>query len=392
MRLPHIISPDAPGPARRVYAMPPVRAAFIFAALLVAVAWPAVVPSLAAAAACPSTDQSYTGNCGPMFAVPSWTDAGGWNDPSQYSTIQLADVDGDGKDELIGRSDAGIQIYRFDTTWGQWRPQVDADGVPQLLDDFASFLPSNEWDPRNPNQASIYSTIQAADIDGQPGEEILGRFCGRHARLQVHPAGRSGVDGGSWRRIGVSALSATATATTCPALPDDPRRAVQAGRRPLMFARKHSTGSRTRRWCSTAGPARAGAGGAAYDARGLYFDFTDANCSVPSCYLNAADRQPRPRGPGRRRRQRRAHRPYLLGAGCGTSTPPDAGAPELGLRRHPPRASAVRRHTPAWQPQRSRLPVLGGRRDRSRQRRLPRQQPVVLRDAADRRHRRRGGR
>ena len=128
------------------------------------------------AAACPSVDTSYTGNCGPAFAVPSWTDAGGWTDPSQYSTIRLADVNGDGSDELIGRSDAGIEIYRFDTTLGQWRPQVDANGVPQLLNDFASLLPSNEGNPHNPNNPQYYSTIQAADIDGQPGAEILARF------------------------------------------------------------------------------------------------------------------------------------------------------------------------------------------------------------------------
>jgi hypothetical protein len=62
------------------------------AALLVA-AWCALAPPVAAAATCPTSneaDTSYTGNCGPSFAVPNWTDAGGWNDPSQYSTIQLA--------------------------------------------------------------------------------------------------------------------------------------------------------------------------------------------------------------------------------------------------------------------------------------------------------------
>ena len=68
-------------------------------ALLVAVALRTGVYAVAGGggAACPSTDDSYTGNCGPMFAVPSWTDAGGWNDPSQYSTIQLADFNGDGR-------------------------------------------------------------------------------------------------------------------------------------------------------------------------------------------------------------------------------------------------------------------------------------------------------
>jgi hypothetical protein len=145
------------------------------AGLLAAVACAAAAP-LATADGCPSADDSYTGTCGPQFEVPSWTDAGGWNDPSQYATIQLADLNGDGKDELIGRSDAGIEIFRFDTTLGQWRPQVDANGTPQLLKDFASFLPQNESDPHNPNEPQYFSTIQAADVDGLPGVEILGRF------------------------------------------------------------------------------------------------------------------------------------------------------------------------------------------------------------------------
>src|SRR4051812_49470028 len=104
----------------------PSRARRDLAGMLAAVA-SAVAPAPAAADGCPSADQSSLGNCGPMFAVPSWTDAGGWNDPSQYSTIQLADLNGDGADELIGRSDAGVQIYRFDTTLGEWRPQIGAD-------------------------------------------------------------------------------------------------------------------------------------------------------------------------------------------------------------------------------------------------------------------------
>ena len=202
MLLPHVIPADSLGCARTACAPRPVRAGFTIAALLLAVAWLAFVPSLAAGAACPSLDDSYTGNCGPMFAVPTWTDAGGWSDPSQYSTIRLADFDGDGRDELIGRSDAGVQIYRFDTTWGQWRPQVDADGVPQLLNDFASFLPSNDWDPRDPNEPEFYSTIQAADIDGQPGAEILGRFWDGMRVYRYTPPAGGGIDGGSWSRIG----------------------------------------------------------------------------------------------------------------------------------------------------------------------------------------------
>ena len=102
----------------------------LLVALIAAVA---LMPSLAMGAACPSTDTSSTGNCGSTFAVPAWSDTGGWTDPSQYSTIRLADVNGDGRDELLGRSSDGIEVHEFDTSLGQWRPQVDAKGIRQLV-------------------------------------------------------------------------------------------------------------------------------------------------------------------------------------------------------------------------------------------------------------------
>jgi hypothetical protein len=103
----------------------------------------AVAPGVATAQQpqCPEASPSYTDACGPTFVLPGWGDAGGWTDPSQYSTIQLADLNGDGRDELIGRNDEGLEIWWFDTTFGQWRPQVDANGVPQTLSDFGSPAP-----------------------------------------------------------------------------------------------------------------------------------------------------------------------------------------------------------------------------------------------------------
>jgi hypothetical protein len=163
----------------------------VLAALVVAVSC-TLAPSVAAAPACPSdVDTSYTGNCGPQFVVPNWTDAGGWNDPSQYATIQLADVNGDGSDELIGRADDGIEIFWFDTTLGQWRPQVNAKDVRQALTDFATPPPWNASDPHSPAQPQYYSTIQAADIDGQPGAEILARFWDGMRVYKYTPGARS---------------------------------------------------------------------------------------------------------------------------------------------------------------------------------------------------------
>jgi len=51
-----------------------------------------------------------------------WSDLLRWDQPQYYSTIQLADVDGDGQAELIARSSVGILVNHFDPTLGQWMP------------------------------------------------------------------------------------------------------------------------------------------------------------------------------------------------------------------------------------------------------------------------------
>ena len=196
----------------------------MWCALLALLVMLALSPSSARAAGCPdaNADTSYTGNCGPAIAVPSWTDAGGWTDPSQYSTIRLADVNGDGHDELLGRNQDGLEVYWFDTSVGQWRPQVDANNVRQLVSaqdangnmvsDFASPTISNESDPHRITGAQYYSTIQAADIDGQAGEEVVARFWdGMRVYKYVPPAGGNKIDGGTWKRIGTGGPFSDAT-------------------------------------------------------------------------------------------------------------------------------------------------------------------------------------
>ena len=269
-------------------------------ALLAAVAFALASSSPAAADGCPSTDDGYTSNCGPTFAVPSWTDAGGWSDPSQYSTIQLADFNGDGRDELLGRSDAGLEIYRFDTTLGQWRPQVDASGVPQLLSEFTSFLPSSESNPANPNQAKFYSTIQAADIDGQPGEEILARFQdGMHVYQYTPPAGGNGIDGGSWRRFFGGPFGDAAGLRRRLAVLDDRGRAVQARRSAAAVraqAQQWLPGRATR--VLQVGWRGVGQGGDAIRLRGLFLRLHRFQLLTAIVLSEPAGLQPRARRPG----------------------------------------------------------------------------------------------
>jgi hypothetical protein len=43
---------------------------------------------------------------------PSWSDEGGWgSSPAYYSTIQFADVNGDGKTDICGRNGSAIECY-----------------------------------------------------------------------------------------------------------------------------------------------------------------------------------------------------------------------------------------------------------------------------------------
>ena len=91
---------------------------------------------------------------------PAWGDIGGWNQPKYYATIQLADIDGDGQAELIGRWAGGILINHFDAASDSW---VARRPGPALSD-------SAHWD-----QPQYYTTIQFADIDGDGQAELVAR-------------------------------------------------------------------------------------------------------------------------------------------------------------------------------------------------------------------------
>ncbi len=167
------------------------------AVLVVALAFGFLAAPAPVRADCPSGDESYTGPCGPTFTTPMWGDAAGWTDPSKFSTIQLGDVNGDGKDELLGRGDSGIEIWTFDTSLGQWRPQVTAQDVPVVLSDFRS--PGLGEDTLGWKDPSYYTTIQTANVDGTPGVEILARFSnGMRAYGYKPPPGGNDIDGGTW--------------------------------------------------------------------------------------------------------------------------------------------------------------------------------------------------
>ncbi len=169
----------------------------------------------AQAADCKLADYDYNGACGPQFELPAWGDGAGWTDPSKYSTIQLADLTGNGIDELIARNDDGIEIWRFDTTAGQWRPAIGADGQPEVLTAFRSPLPS-ESGP-NWNQPQYYTTIQTADLEGDGAHEIIARFpTGMRVYQYTPPAGTKSIDGGTWSLLSNSGIFADSDGSTDP--------------------------------------------------------------------------------------------------------------------------------------------------------------------------------
>jgi len=246
--------------------------------VLVALIVLAVLPAAARADICPGTgaDASYTGACGPAFATPAWADAGGWTDPSQYGTIELVDVNGDGSDELIGRSAQGLEIWRFDTTTGQWRPQVDADDFPQVLRDFTS-PPPEDSNAHSPALAAYASTIQAADIDGQPGEEILARFWdGMRVYKYSAPQG-GGVDGGTWAPIGVDGPFSDAAGWNDPSLYLTIRTADVDGDEKAELVSRTTTGAAIYTWT--------GSGWATDGSQLTYGLFGNTACQDVACYL-----------------------------------------------------------------------------------------------------------
>ena len=199
------------------------------------------VPAVAGAQQCPEANPSYTDACGPTFVLPPWGDGGGWTDPSKYSTIQLADVNGDGKDELIARNDQGLEIFWFDTTVGQWRPQADADGVQQVLTDFRSPLPTEAIRRPGPTPSTTRRSRPPTSMASRARRSWLasGTACAststRHrraagARRRHVAADRDGRAVHRRRRLRQRR-----------AVLDDPGRAASRRGAGALFARQHST-------------------------------------------------------------------------------------------------------------------------------------------------------
>lgn len=112
------------------------------------------------------TTADYNGTCGPSLTLPRWTDAGGWDNPQYYATIQLADFNGDGRDELLARGASGIRMHTWDAAYGQWRDM----GV-QTFPDADAFSDSEGWS--KPQHYSTITTVEYVYPNGHYAAALI---------------------------------------------------------------------------------------------------------------------------------------------------------------------------------------------------------------------------
>jgi hypothetical protein len=106
----------------------------------------------------PSTGAGF----GPAIALAELTDDGGWDAPEHYATIRLADIDGDGDDDVCARAAAGFRCWRSDRT------SFAAMSAP-----IAALSDSAGGD-----DPSVWSTIRMGDVDGDGLADVCARTSG----------------------------------------------------------------------------------------------------------------------------------------------------------------------------------------------------------------------
>ena len=142
---------------------------------------------------------------------------------------------------------------------------------------------------QDPAQPQFYSTIQAANLAGRRGVEILARFWDGMRVYQYVPPPDNDINGGSWRTIVTGGPFSDADGYADASLYSSIGVGeFEQGEPPLLFARQRSTyGQPTVVFYGWDGLklSAAPAAGVSIGARGLgVTSFPDRECSQPSCY------------------------------------------------------------------------------------------------------------
>ncbi|WP_353808870.1 FG-GAP repeat domain-containing protein [Agromyces sp. SYSU T00194] len=118
-----------------------------------------------------------------MSSFAWFSNAQGWDHPQYYETIQAADLDGDGRAEIVGRGTQGLEVWGLED--GDWVAEASSGPFPD----------SEYW-----NREEFYSTIQTADLDGDGDVEAIGRgTSGLHAFEFADATGKK--NGGTWTEL-----------------------------------------------------------------------------------------------------------------------------------------------------------------------------------------------
>lgn len=95
-----------------------------------------------------------------LYTLENFSDENGWDLEEYYETIQYADINSDGYNEIIGRGKNGIEVYKYDE-----KENIVIDlGVDEHFSD------DNGW-----NKNKYYKTIKCVDIDLDGRYELLAR-------------------------------------------------------------------------------------------------------------------------------------------------------------------------------------------------------------------------